>query len=456
MTTNSFYQQEAKIAYTKLTKGLFNFFSVSKTSLKDFLQVQNEKNATTKISLGIQEVPLEKIVGSVHKTADFNSEFIPINPVTEVRWCNIYAKFLEDGNLPPVSLYKIKDEYFVYDGNHRVSVAKYLNFNKIEAEVTEFMANTQLIEDIIYNERFFFQRQTELEGIDFLYSGGYEKIIKEIEKFKTVMKLESESMKSLSLMWKKNLFNPITKIFHLTDLFHDIPNGHLYIKVLDYMDSHENFGYLKSTLDLIDYYDLYLSDNIRRQLNKIDSFDTYLGKNLNIVEKAQTLENFVGIELKKSLKIIREIDSLPLPDGASFSKKLETWYNERFIFRYALIEQRIEVLPEKYRTSWIYVDNAEKLTLEFIKYEILFQQKYPFKLSQMEIVLNYILEVYIPIVDLLYKKGDIRKLYYPMSRRYRKLHGYKKKASMKDALNLIYSNKNYSRHLYSSDPIHTF
>lgn len=456
MATNSFYQQEAKTAYTKLTKGLFNFFSVSKTSLKDFLQTQKEKNATTKISLGIQEVPVEKIVGSVHKTTDFNSEFIPINPVTEVRWCNIYAKFLEDGNLPPVSLYKIKDEYFVYDGNHRVSVAKYLNFNKIEAEVTEFMPNTHETEDIIYNERFFFQKQTDLHGIDFLYSGGYERIIQEIENFKNLMNLQGEHMKTISLIWKKTLFNPITKIFHLTDLFHDIPNGHLYMKVLDYMDSHKDSGYLSSTLDLIDYYDLYLSDNIKRQINKIDAFDAHTGKNLDIVTKLETLENFIGIELKKSLKLIREIESLSYPEGTPFSKKLEAWYEERFIFRYSLIEQRIGALPEKYRNAWISVDNAEKLTLEFIKYEILFQSKYPFRLSQMEIVLNYIIEVYIPIIDLLYKKGDIRKLYYPMSRRYRKLHGYKKKASMKDALNLIYSNKNYSRYFFSSDPIHNF
>lgn len=456
MITNSFYQQEAKSAYTKLTKGLFNFFSVSKTPLKDFLQVQNEKNATTKILLGIMEVPTEKIVGSVHKTTDFNSEFVPINPVTEARWCNIYAKFLEDGNLPPVSLYKIKEEFFVYDGNHRVSVAKYLNFHKIESEVTEFMPNTQLLEDVIYNEKFFFQRQTGLEGIDFSYSGGFERIVREIENFKTLMKLENETLKSVALIWKKTLFNSITKIFHLTDLFHEIPNGHLYMKVLDYMDSHEDLGYLQSTLNIIDYYDLYLSENIKRQLNKIDFVDLQKEKNLNIVEKLNTLEKFVGIELRKSLKIIREIESLPLPSEMSFLERVEIWYNERFIFRYSLIEQRVNALPEKYRASWIFVDNAEKITLEFIKYEELFQQRYPFKLSQMEVVLNYIIEVYVPVIDLLYKKGDIRKLYYPMSRRYRRLHGYKKKTSMKDALNLIYSTKNYHRYFYSSDPIHTF
>ena len=40
--------------------------------------------------------------------------------------------------LPPVSLYKIGDRYFVEDGNHRVSVARYHGVQAVEADVTEF------------------------------------------------------------------------------------------------------------------------------------------------------------------------------------------------------------------------------------------------------------------------------------------------------------------------------
>ncbi|MGL5964383.1 MAG: hypothetical protein ACRCZ2_08325, partial [Fusobacteriaceae bacterium] len=423
---------------------------------KDFLQIQNEKNATTKFFLGIKEVYVKKIVGSVHKTTDFNSDFIPLNPVTERRWCNIYAKFLEDGNLPPVSLYKIKNDYFVYDGHHRISVARHLNFNKIEAEITEFIPNTEITDDIIYNEKFFFEKQCKLEGIDFLYIGGYSRIIKDIENFRAILKLESENFETVAILWKKNLFNPITKIFHLTELFQNIPNGHLYMKVLDYMDNFKDLGYLKSTLNLIDYHDFYLSDNIKRYLNKIDSFDSNSKKNLNIIDKIKIVENSIGIELKKPLKIVREIENIQSINDLSFSEKLQIWHNKKFIFRYSLFEKRVHILPEKYRESLIFVDNVEKITLEFIKYREIFEQKYNFELSQMELVLNYILEVYIPIIDLLHKKGDIKKLYYPMSRNYVKLHGYKKNSSMKDALNLVYSNKNYSRYFYNSDPIHTF
>jgi hypothetical protein len=40
--------------------------------------------------------------------------------------------------LPPVSLYKLGDAYFVLDGNHRVSVARYHGVPAVEADVTEF------------------------------------------------------------------------------------------------------------------------------------------------------------------------------------------------------------------------------------------------------------------------------------------------------------------------------
>ena len=42
--------------------------------------------------------------------------------------------------LPPVELYKLGGEYFVLDGNHRVSVARYRGIAAVDAMVTEFLA----------------------------------------------------------------------------------------------------------------------------------------------------------------------------------------------------------------------------------------------------------------------------------------------------------------------------
>jgi hypothetical protein len=43
--------------------------------------------------------------------------------------------------LPPVKLYKLEEAYFVVDGHHRVSVARYHDVPTLEAAVVEFHPN---------------------------------------------------------------------------------------------------------------------------------------------------------------------------------------------------------------------------------------------------------------------------------------------------------------------------
>lgn len=47
--------------------------------------------------------------------------------------------FREGRALPPVALYKVGEEYFVMDGNHRVSVAHYRGAVAVDAVVTKFI-----------------------------------------------------------------------------------------------------------------------------------------------------------------------------------------------------------------------------------------------------------------------------------------------------------------------------
>lgn len=57
----------------------------------------------------------------------------------------------EGKQLPPVKLYKLGEQYFVEDGNHRVSVSRYRGFQMIEAEVTELL-DAEAADDAIANE----------------------------------------------------------------------------------------------------------------------------------------------------------------------------------------------------------------------------------------------------------------------------------------------------------------
>ncbi len=86
---------------------------------------------------GLQNVPVQQIVGSTGRSGDFDLAYFPVQSLTETRWVNV-AKGRHQGNdLPPVMLYKVGEAYFVEDGNHRVSVASVSGESHIEAYVIE-------------------------------------------------------------------------------------------------------------------------------------------------------------------------------------------------------------------------------------------------------------------------------------------------------------------------------
>jgi hypothetical protein len=87
--------------------------------------------------LGIRTVEVEKITGSVGRYKDFDRTFLPRNRRLSERWSRVDSAYHQRVELPAVSLYKIGDAYFVVDGNHRVSVARYHGAAAIEAEVVE-------------------------------------------------------------------------------------------------------------------------------------------------------------------------------------------------------------------------------------------------------------------------------------------------------------------------------
>lgn len=86
---------------------------------------------------GMRTVEVEKITGSVGRYRDFDGSFLPLRVSMAHRWGRIDAAYHRGVELPAVSLYKIGDAYFVRDGNHRVSVAKYHKAAAIDAEVVE-------------------------------------------------------------------------------------------------------------------------------------------------------------------------------------------------------------------------------------------------------------------------------------------------------------------------------
>jgi hypothetical protein len=109
----------------------------SSTHALSFEEIRKALGVSNKVRLGRRVVPVERIVGSVGRYRDLDQTFLPAKASVEERWKRIDRAFHRGEELPPVELYKVGEAYFVEDGNHRVSVARYQGVQWIDAEVVE-------------------------------------------------------------------------------------------------------------------------------------------------------------------------------------------------------------------------------------------------------------------------------------------------------------------------------
>lgn len=105
--------------------------------LLSFNEVKARLHLTEQVYHGLQNVPLDRIVGSVGRYKDFTRNFLPKYPQMSERWSRVYAHMNDLEGVPPIEVYLVGDVYFVKDGNHRVSIARKMKLDSIEAHVTE-------------------------------------------------------------------------------------------------------------------------------------------------------------------------------------------------------------------------------------------------------------------------------------------------------------------------------
>jgi hypothetical protein len=94
--------------------------------------------ANNRLYRGTRVVEVDRIVGSVGRWRDFDRSFLPARASIGERWKRIDRAFHRGEDLPPVELYEFGGDYFVVDGHHRVSVARYHDVPTVEAAVAGF------------------------------------------------------------------------------------------------------------------------------------------------------------------------------------------------------------------------------------------------------------------------------------------------------------------------------
>jgi len=94
--------------------------------------------AAPRRALGIQAIDVRSVTGTVEpfKARSFDRALRP-DPASREQWKRIWMAHAGGAPLPPVSVYRVGGEHVLRDGHHRVSVARELGLERIDADVVE-------------------------------------------------------------------------------------------------------------------------------------------------------------------------------------------------------------------------------------------------------------------------------------------------------------------------------
>ena len=134
--------------------------------------------------LGEMEIPLSLVTGT--RTAGrqnaFSKDFLPILPESSEfarKWITLYEAQMEEGIRDPILVYEFMHQFYVQEGNKRVSVMKYLDASHIMAKVIRILPEKNDDPAVrLYYEFMEFYRSTKLYDIVCEQQGNYTKLLK--------------------------------------------------------------------------------------------------------------------------------------------------------------------------------------------------------------------------------------------------------------------------------------
>lgn len=116
-------------------------------------------------AVGLRSIVLDSIVGTVDRTREFDRSFRPRSRRVRIRWQRIAEAMRRGQSMPPIEVYRVGEVHFVRDGHHRVSVARQLGLEVIDAHVTEVLTEVDAAGGISVgdlplksHQRLFFER----------------------------------------------------------------------------------------------------------------------------------------------------------------------------------------------------------------------------------------------------------------------------------------------------------
>jgi len=197
-----------------------------------------ERFSREPFSRQLEDIPLDAIVGSVGRYKDFSRSFLPKQGGVGQRWARVEVAMTAMEGVPPIDVYKVGDVYFVRDGNHRVSVARQMGSDHIQAYVIEVATRVPLSPDaepddlIIKAEYTEFLEHTSLDEtrpeaeMGATVPGQYQVLEEHIEVHRHFMGLEQErhiSYEEAAAHWYDEVYSTVVRLAQKRGVLRDFP-----------------------------------------------------------------------------------------------------------------------------------------------------------------------------------------------------------------------------------------
>ena len=203
------------------------------TTLLPFEEVVDALGRTGERRIGLETIPLETIVGSVDRADEFDRDFRPRSNRVRARWQRINEAQRKGKGMPPIEVLRVGGLNFVVDGHHRVSVARHLGLDVIEAYVTEVTTRVDPQRELVLadlpaksHERLFLERVplTREERARISFSDpeiGYAELAEAVEAwgFRLIQGLgEPRDRREVAEAWFRDEFVPVVESLREADL----------------------------------------------------------------------------------------------------------------------------------------------------------------------------------------------------------------------------------------------
>ncbi len=253
MSSKQLAQDDFERAYRRgFWRKLSSWLTGERNELLPFDAVRDRIPLRGQHYIGLKEVPIEQIVGSLGRYRDFDRAFLPRQARTRGRWVSIDSAHYEEIILPPVELYKMGEVYFVRDGNHRVSVARERGQQFVDAYVTEIEVPVPLTADLqiddldLKAEYAAFLEETNLDNIrpgaaiELTLSGEYECLLEHISVHRWYLGEGSQAevpYEEAVASWYDKVYSPLVELIveqQLLENFSGRSEADLYLWIIEY------------------------------------------------------------------------------------------------------------------------------------------------------------------------------------------------------------------------------